>query len=45
MTVRPLFGSLCASLSDFVTKPMSIVDASGQSVIAILDANNLFFMC
>jgi len=43
MTVRPLFGSLCASLSDFVTKPMSIVDASGRSVIAILDANQPVF--
>ncbi len=43
MTVRPLFGSLCASLDDFLTKPMSIVGASKSSAIAILDANQPVF--
>ena len=43
MTVRPLFGSLCASLEDFLTKPMSIVGASGSSAVAILDANQPVF--
>ena len=43
MTVRPLFGSLCASLDDFLSKPMSIVGASGASAVAILDANQPVF--
>lgn len=43
MTVRPLFGSLCASLDDFLTQPMSIVGASKSSAIAILDANQPVF--
>lgn len=43
MPVRPLFGSLCASLDDFLTKPMSVVEASGASAVAILDANQPVF--
>ena len=43
MSVRPLFGSLCASLDDFLSKPMTIVDASGASAVAILDANQPVF--
>ena len=43
MTVRPLFGSLCASLDDFLTQPMHIVGASGASAVAILDANQPVF--
>jgi hypothetical protein len=43
MTVRPLFGSLCASLDDFLMKPMSVVEASGASAVAILDANQPVF--
>ena len=43
MSVRPLFGSLCASLDDFLTQPMHIVGASGASAVAILDANQPVF--
>ena len=43
MPVRPLFGSLCASLDDFLTQPLSVVDASGASAVAILDANRPVF--
>jgi integrase len=43
MPVRPLFGSLCASLDDFLTQPLSVVDASGTSAVAILDANRPVF--
>jgi integrase len=43
MSVRPLFGSLCASLDDFLSQPMHIVGASGASAVAILDANQPVF--
>ena len=43
MTVRPLFGFLCASLDDFLVKPMNIVGESGASAVAILDANQPVF--
>jgi integrase len=43
MTVRPLFDFLCASLDDFLTKPMNVVLASGASAVAILDANQPVF--
>jgi integrase len=43
MTVRPLFGFLCASLDDFLVKPLSIVGESGASAVAILDANQPVF--
>lgn len=43
MTIRPLFGFLCASLDDFLVKPMHIVGASGASAVAILDANQPVF--
>ena len=43
MTVRPLFGFLCASLDDFMVKPLNIVGESGASAVAILDANQPVF--
>jgi integrase len=43
MTVRPLLASLCASLDDFLAKPLDIVDLSGASAVAILDANQPVF--
>ena len=43
MTVRPLFGFLCASLDDFLMKPLNIVGESGASAVAILDANQPVF--
>ena len=43
MTIRPVLASLCASLDDFLMKPRAIVDASGPSVVAILDANQPVF--
>jgi integrase len=43
MTVRPLFGSLCASFDDFMAEPMGIVAASGAFAVAILDANQPVF--
>ena len=43
MTVRPLFGFLCASLDDFMVKPLNIVWESGASAVAILDANQPVF--
>lgn len=43
MTVRPLFGFLCASLDDFLVKPLNIVGESGASAVAILDANQPVF--
>ena len=43
MSVRPLFGSLCASLDDFLSQPLAIVQDSGVSAVAILDANRPVF--
>lgn len=43
MTVRPLFNFLCASLDDFLVKPLNIVGESGASAVAILDANQPVF--
>lgn len=43
MTIRPLFDFLCASLDDFLIKPMQIVGESGASAVAILDANQPVF--
>jgi integrase len=43
MTVRPLFGFLCASLDDFMVKPLNIAGESGASAVAILDANQPVF--
>jgi len=43
MTVRPLLASLCASLDDFLAKPLDIVEVSGASAVAILDANQPVF--
>lgn len=43
MTVRPLLASLCASLDDFLAKPLDTVAASGTSAVAILDANQPVF--
>jgi integrase len=43
MTVHPLFGFLCASLDDFLVKPLKVVGESGASAVAILDANQPVF--
>ena len=43
MTIRPLLASLCASLDDFLAKPLDIVGVSGASAVAILDANQPVF--
>jgi integrase len=43
MTIRPVLASMCASLDDFLMKPRELVDASGTSVLAILDANQPAF--
>lgn len=43
MTIRPVLASMCASLDDFLMRPRDIVDASGASVLAILDSNQPVF--
>ena len=43
MQLKPLLAPLCASLSDFVLKPMDFVGRSGESSLAILDANQPVF--
>ena len=43
MQLKPLLAPLCASLSDFVLKPMDFVGRSGASSLAILDANQPVF--
>ena len=43
MSIRPLFGSLCASLDDFLTQPLAIVADSGGAAVAILNANRPVF--
>ena len=43
MQLKPLLAPLCASLSDFVLKPMDFVGRSGESSLAILDANQPLF--
>jgi integrase len=41
--VSPLLAPLCASLDDFMAKPMDIMGLSGESAVAILDANKPVF--
>jgi integrase len=41
--VQPLLAPLCASLSDFLTKPMDVIGLSGESAVAILDNNKPAF--
>jgi integrase len=43
MKVTPLLAPLCASLEDFMAKPMGVLDLSGGSPVAILDANKPVF--
>ncbi len=43
MKVNPLLAPLCASLADFMVKPMDIIGLSGESAVAILDANKPVF--
>ena len=43
MNIRPLLASVCASLDDFLGHPMAIVEGSGASAVAILDANKPVF--
>ncbi len=43
MAVSPLFGFLCASLDDFLAKPLDVVRDSGATAVAILDANQPLF--
>jgi len=43
MKIRPLLASVCASLDDFLGQPMAIVEGSGASAVAILDANQPVF--
>lgn len=43
MNLKPLLAPLCASLGDFVLKPMAFVGRSGESTLAILDDNQPVF--
>jgi integrase len=43
MQLQPLLAPLCASLSDFLAKPMDVVGLSGESAVAILDNNKPAF--
>jgi hypothetical protein len=43
MKVSPLLAPLCASLEDFLRKPMDVINLSGDSAVAILDANKPVF--
>ena len=43
MKVSPLLAPLCASLGDFLAKPLDVVGLSGESAVAILDANKPVF--
>lgn len=43
MNLNPLLAPLCASLGDFVLKPMAFVGRSGESTLAILDENQPVF--
>ena len=43
MSLKPLLAPLCASLGDFVLKPMEFVGCSGESTLAILDQNQPVF--
>jgi integrase len=43
MNVQPLLAPLCASLSDFLAKPMDVIGLSGESAVAIFDNNKPAF--
>lgn len=43
MNVQPLLAALCASMSDFLEKPMDVIGKSGESAVAILDRNKPVF--
>lgn len=43
MQVQPVLAPLCASLSDFLAKPMDVIGLSGESAVAILDCNKPVF--
>ena len=43
MTTRPLLASLCASMDDFLARPLDVLDGAGASAIAILNANRPVF--
>lgn len=43
MKVSPVLAPLCASLEDFMLKPMDIMGLAGESAVAILDANRPVF--
>jgi integrase len=43
MKISPLFAPLCASMKDFLDKPMEIIGLSGDSAVAILNANKPVF--
>ena len=43
MKITPLLAPLCASLRDFMAKPMDIIRLSGESAVAILDTNKPIF--
>lgn len=43
MTTRPLLASLCASMDDFLARPLDVLDGAGPSAIAILNANRPVF--
>ena len=43
MKITPLLAPLCASLRDFMAKPLDIIRLSGESAVAILDTNKPIF--
>ncbi len=43
MNLKPLLAPLCASLGDFVLRPMEFVGRSGASALAIMDENQPVF--
>lgn len=43
MKISPVLAPLCASLQDFMDKPMDVIRLSGKSAVAILDTNKPAF--
>ena len=43
MQVQPVLAPLCASMSDFLAKPLDVIGLSGESAVAILDGNKPVF--
>lgn len=43
MRISPVLAPLCASLGDFIAKPMDVIGLAGESAVAILDANKPVF--